>query len=183
MEHGADVSETGGDTDGFTTDALTETTWYRVFVSASESGCEDVYSDEVAVIVSPDISISAQPVGDAICEGGIASLSVTASGSPNITYQWQDSIASGTWADVSEIGGDTDGFTTDALTETTWYRVFVSASESGCEDVYSDEVAVIVSPDISDQCSTSRRCDLRRWYCKFKCDSEWQSEYYLPVAG
>ena len=72
-----------------------------------------------------------------------------ASGSPNILYQWQDSIAAGVWANVSEAGGTTAGFTTDPLTTTTWYRVFVAATEAGCEDIFSTFVAVNVSPDIA----------------------------------
>jgi hypothetical protein len=56
---------------------------------------------------------------------------VIASGSPNIQYQWQDSTALGTWQNVSETGGNTSAFITDPLTQTTWYRVFVFATESG----------------------------------------------------
>ena len=83
------VSEVGGNTSGFVTDPLSQTTWYRIFVYATESGCEDIYSQVVTVVVSPDISISVQPVGGSICTGGNFDLSVTASGSPDIHYQWQ----------------------------------------------------------------------------------------------
>src|SRR5690242_21070142 len=40
--------------------SLTATTVYRVWVNADESGCEDVYSVDVTVTVTPDIAISAQ---------------------------------------------------------------------------------------------------------------------------
>ena len=143
------VSEVGGTTAGFTSDPLSVTTWYRVFISATENGCEDIYSSTVQVTVFPDVAISLQPVGGAICEGGTWPLSVIASGSPNILYQWQDSIAAGVWTNVSEAGGTTAGFTTDPLTTTTWYRVFVAATEAGCEDIFSTVVAVNVSPDIA----------------------------------
>ena len=53
-------------------------------MNADESGCEDLMSANVTVIVTPDISISAQPVGGSICTGGNCDLSVTASGSPDI---------------------------------------------------------------------------------------------------
>jgi hypothetical protein len=66
-------------TAGFTTDPLTASTWYRVYVYAIENGCEDLFSTVVPVIVTPDISISAQPVGGSMCVGGILNLSVTAS--------------------------------------------------------------------------------------------------------
>jgi hypothetical protein len=58
-----------------------------------------------------------------ICVGGTWNLSVSA-GSLNLLYQWQDSTNLGT-QNVSETGGNTAGFTTDPLSVTTYYRVFV----------------------------------------------------------
>src|SRR5690606_31657877 len=110
----------------------TVTTYYRVFVSAIENGCEDIFSTVVTVTVTPDISITTQPVGTTICTGGTWSLSAVAGGSPGLNYQWQDSTATSTWQNISETGGNTAGFTTDVLTETTWYRLILSADENGC---------------------------------------------------
>src|SRR5688572_1185307 len=135
----------GTDQNTYNTGALTQTTTYRVFVNADESGCEDVYSSDVTVIVTPDISISVQPVGGSICTGGNFTLNVTASGSPNIHYQWQ-SFNGTIWVN---IGTDLPTYNTGALTQTTNYRVFVNASENGCDDLYSTEVTVNVFPDIS----------------------------------
>ena len=147
----ANVSETGGTTSSFTTDPLTITTYYRVIIGASENGCDDATSTTATITVFPDISISAQPIDDAICEGGVSTLSVTAQGSPtnNYSYQWQDSIAGGNWANVSETGGTTSSFTTDPLTITTYYRVIIGASENGCEDATSTTATITVFPDIS----------------------------------
>ena len=142
------VTIPGATTSSYNTGALTSTTDYRVFVYATPSGCEDVYSVPATVTVTPDISISGQPVGGSVCTGGTWLLNVTASGSPNLTYQWQDSIVGGTWQNVSEVGGNTASFTTDVLSVTTWYRVFLAASESGCEDLFSTTVMVTVYPDI-----------------------------------
>ncbi|HJW31597.1 MAG TPA: hypothetical protein VJ508_20370, partial [Saprospiraceae bacterium] len=130
----------------YNTGILTNTTLYRVFVYAVENGCEDVYSNEVSVIVTPDISITAQPVGGSICTGGTFSLSVTASGSPNILYQWEQFNGT-TWNMIP--GATLPSYNTGVLTNTTLYRVFVYAEESGCEDVYSAVATVIVTPDIS----------------------------------
>ncbi|HJW30647.1 MAG TPA: hypothetical protein VJ508_15545, partial [Saprospiraceae bacterium] len=130
----------------YNTGILTSTTQYRVFVYANESGCEDVYSAPATVIVTPDISISAQPVGGAICTGGNFTLTVTASGSPNILYQWE--VFDGTnWNAIP--GATLPTYNTGVLTATTQYRVFVYANESGCEDVYSAPATVEVTPDIS----------------------------------
>src|SRR5688500_20343010 len=89
MFNGSTWVSVGTDVPTFNTGALTATTDYRVFVNADESGCEDVYSSIVTVVVTPDISITAQPEGGAICTGGNFNQSVTASGSPDIHYQWQ----------------------------------------------------------------------------------------------
>jgi hypothetical protein len=56
---------------------------------------------------------------EAICVGGTWLLNVIASGSPQINYQWQDSIVGGSWQNVSEVGGTTSTFTTDVLSVTT----------------------------------------------------------------
>jgi hypothetical protein len=141
------VSEPSGTSSAFVSDPLTQTTWYRVFVYATESGCEDFYSTVAQVAVFPDINITAQPVGVNMCVGGTWTLNAIAGGSPNIMYQWQDSTALGTWQDVSEAGGNTPSFTTDPLSVTTWYRLFVFANDNGCEDVYSTTVAVNVFAD------------------------------------
>src|SRR5688500_3897119 len=142
------VSEAGGTTAGFTSDPLSQTTYYRVFVYATENGCEDLYSSVVVVNVFDDIAITAVSDGGSICEGGTWNLNVTATGSPNLLYQWQDSTVLGTWQNVSEAGGTTASFTSDPLSQTTYYRVFVYATQNGCEDLYSDVVAVIIYDDI-----------------------------------
>jgi hypothetical protein len=142
---GTNWANVGADQNTYNTGVLTATTTYRVFVSADESGCEDVTSVEVIVTVTPDIAISAQPIGGSICTGGNFDLSVTASGSPDIHYQWQ-SFDGTNWANV---GADQNTYNTGLLTATTTYRVFVSADESGCEDVTSVEVIVTVTPDIA----------------------------------
>ncbi len=138
----------GANSATYNTGSLTTTTSYRIFVSATEDGCEDVYSNIAIVTVTPDITISGQPAGGSVCVGGTWLLNVVAAGSPGLSYQWQDSIGGGTWQNVSEVGGTTSSFTTDVLTVTTWYRVFVYNNQSGCEDVFSSTVAVLVTPDI-----------------------------------
>ena len=112
---GSTWTATGSDLPTFNTGALTETTTYRVLVNADESGCEDVFSSIVVVNVSPDISITAQPVGGSICTGGNFDLSVTASGSPDIHYQWEVLVGA-VW---TATGSDLPTFNTGALSQTT----------------------------------------------------------------
>jgi hypothetical protein len=89
----------GADLPTYNTGPLSATTNYRVWVNADESGCEDVYSSVVSVIVSPDIVITTQPSNVNECVGGTNTISVTITGgSGTITYQWQQS------ADGSTVG-------------------------------------------------------------------------------
>lgn len=144
--NGTTWSVVGADSPNYNTGTLTNTTSYRVFINADENGCEDLYSSQVTVTVFSDIVISSQPAGGAICTGGNMTLSVTASGSPNIQYQWE--TYNGTsWVTIP--GATTSSYNTGALTSTTDYRVFVYATPSGCEDVYSVPATVTVTPDIS----------------------------------
>src|SRR5690606_25815738 len=99
-----------------------QTTTYRVWVHAEESGCEDLYSQNVVVNVTPDITITADPVGGSVCVGGNFDLTVTASGSPDIHYQWQQQTGPGIW---SLVGLDQNTFNTGDLSQTTTYRVRV----------------------------------------------------------
>ena len=142
---GTDWVDTGLGQADYNTGPLTDTTEYRVLVYADESGCDDQYSNIVSVNVTPDISITAQPVGGSICTGGNFDLSVTASGSPDIHYLWQ--YFDGTdWVDTGLGQAD---YNTGPLTDTTEYRVLMYADESGCDDLYSNVVSVNVTPDIS----------------------------------
>ena len=142
------VFEAGGNSSAFITGALNQTTYYRVIVNAVESGCEAVTSSIVTVTVFDDIQITGLSADGSICQGGTWNLSVVATGSPLLLYQWQDSTATGQWTNVSETGGTSTNFTTDALTQTTYYRVFVYATQNGCEDVFSATVTVNVYDDI-----------------------------------
>jgi hypothetical protein len=134
------------------------------------------------VTVFPDISISSQPIGTDMCVGGTWTLNAVASGSPNIQYQWQDSTALGTWQNVSETGGTTSSFTTDPLSVTTWYRLFVYATENGCEDIYSTTVMVNVVNDPVLTTSGNQNTLCRR-FSHHECNSQWRCwNQCLPMA-
>lgn len=136
---------TGTNQNSFNTGALTSTTLYRVLVYANQNGCETATSNDVTVTVTPDIAITTQPLGGSICTGGDFTMSVIATGSPAISYQWEINTGSG-WSNVS--GATSSTYNTGALTATTQYRVFVYSNVSGCEDIYSNIISVVVTADI-----------------------------------
>ncbi len=75
---------------GATTQAVTVTAAgaYTVQITLANN-CQSTVSDPVTVTVNPLLSISAQPVSQAVCVGAAASFSVTANGTAPLTYQWR----------------------------------------------------------------------------------------------
>ena len=126
------------------------TTYYRVVITDSASGCNSVTSNEAEVIVNADPSITAQPTASqTVCEGGIATVSVTATGGVSLNYQWQSSTSSG--GSFSNIAGANSASYATPTTSagTTYYRVVITDSSSGCNSITSDEAEVIVNADPS----------------------------------
>ncbi|MCD0468471.1 gliding motility-associated C-terminal domain-containing protein [Flavobacterium sp. JAS] len=140
-------SNASATTANFTSEVLNTTTQFRCLVTSSTTNCT-LTSNAVTATVVPDPTITAQPTGATICSGGNDTLSVTATnGTPNLTYQWYSSLNNTTF---SAIGGATSAtYVTPALTQTTYYRVDVSASGNGCTTVTSNVAMVTVLSAIS----------------------------------
>ncbi|MFW0739491.1 PKD domain-containing protein [Flavobacterium sp. T12S277] len=134
-------------TPNFTSGALNATTQFRCLVTSSTTNCI-LTSNSVTATVVPDPSITVQPAGTTICSGGNHTLSVTAAnGTPALTYQWFSSTNNATF---TAIGGATSAtYTTPALTQTTYYKVEVSASGNGCNTITSNVATVTVLSAIS----------------------------------
>jgi SdrD B-like domain len=126
------------------------TVYYQVVVSAGDTGCDAITSTPVSVQVNPDLSITTAPIAIIECVGGNEQLSVVvANGAGAITYQWQSSTTlGGTYTDVS--GATSSTFTPPSVSAgTIFYQVVVSAGETGCDDIISTPVSVLVNPDQS----------------------------------
>ncbi|MBL0183360.1 MAG: hypothetical protein IPP96_14125, partial [Chitinophagaceae bacterium] len=76
---------------------------YTVDVSGD---CGTVTSGDAAVTINAATTISVQPVGGAICPGGNILLSVTASGTGTLHYQWKNG--------VTNVGTDQDSYSATA---------------------------------------------------------------------
>ncbi|WP_299681368.1 PKD-like domain-containing protein [uncultured Tenacibaculum sp.] len=126
------------------------TTYYRVVISDTGSGCNSVTSNESEVIINADPTITSQPLtSQTLCVGATPTdVSITASGGVNgLTYQWQSSATSGgTFADISGANSSTYTPVTTA-SGTTYYRVIISDTGSGCNSVTSNESEVIINAD------------------------------------
>ncbi|KRB59177.1 gliding motility-associated C-terminal domain-containing protein [Flavobacterium sp. Root186] len=134
-------------TPNFASDILNATTQFRCLVTSSVTNCV-LTSNVVTATVVPDPLITVQPTGTTICSGGNYTLSITASnGTPSLNYQWFSSTDNSTFTAVS--GATAATYTTPALTQTTYYKVDVSANGNGCTTTTSTVATVIVLSDIS----------------------------------
>ena len=92
--------------------------------------------------VTTEPSIGTHPQSQNITEGETATLTVVASGSNPLSYQWFQGVA----PDTSQpVGTDSPSFTTPALTETTSYWVRVTNS-AGAADSQTATVTVSTAP-------------------------------------
>jgi hypothetical protein len=141
----------GATTSVYTPDSsVPGTTYYRVLVNATNSGCDQAISNTATAVIAPDLSFTVQPNNLNECIGGTGQLTVViAGGSGTITYQWQSS-PDGTngWANATGPGATTDSYTPPSSSAgTTYYRVLVNASDNGCGQVESNVVVVEIDPD------------------------------------
>ncbi|MCX6244735.1 MAG: tandem-95 repeat protein, partial [Bacteroidetes bacterium] len=151
------ISVTGGSgatSSSYTTAVLASDLYYRCQVTCS---CGNMTSGVAHVTVVPDPSITVNPVGSTICSNTTWAMSVTASGgTPSLNYQWQRSTTGcgGSW---TNIGANSPNYTTAALTQTTYYRVIVSATGNGCNNATSTCATVYV-PRITTSPSSGTIC-------------------------
>jgi uncharacterized protein (TIGR02145 family) len=128
--------------------AVAGTNLIRIRRVCSGTGCNTTAHTEYSWTVVPQPAISVHPIGVTICYGETHSMGVTASGgTPSLNYQWQSSPDNATW---SIIGGATAStYTTTTLTTSTYYRVIVGATGTGCSSTNSNSAHVIVHADLT----------------------------------
>jgi hypothetical protein len=121
----------------FTSPALTTGTSYWVRVT-NPSG--SVNSSAAAVTISQPVSITSNPSGVTINSGATATLSVTASGTAPLTYQWYQGASGVTTSPL--LNATSASFTSPALTTSTSYWVRVT-NPSGSVNSSAAMVTVI----------------------------------------
>jgi formylglycine-generating enzyme required for sulfatase activity len=130
----------GTNSASFTTPTLSATTSYWVRVSNSAGS---VNSTLTTISCSP--TITTQPASQTIASGSTATLTVTASGSDPLTYQWYRGAVGTT---TTPEGTNSASFTTPTLSATTSYWVRVSNSAGS---VNSTLATISCSPTITTQ--------------------------------
>ncbi|HJW29481.1 MAG TPA: hypothetical protein VJ508_09525, partial [Saprospiraceae bacterium] len=149
----ANATGTGSTSTTFTPPSTSAgTTYYRVLVNATGSGCDQAVSNSATAVISPDLVITTQPSNVNECVGGTNTITVAVTGgSGSITYQWQQSAnAGGPFVNSTGTGANTATYTQDSSSPgTTYYRVLVNAANNGCDQVVSNNSIVVINPDLT----------------------------------
>lgn len=101
----------GATSSSYAVGSLATGTYYRINVTSCS---QTLPTAGFLVTVNPVVSISAQPVNNTACSGNPASYAVAASGT-TLTYQWQEKVGAGAFANVTN-GGVYSGATSASLT-------------------------------------------------------------------
>jgi hypothetical protein len=106
-----------------------------------------MFTDEGWTIASPSTgpSITSQPASQAIVSGSTATMTVMASGTAPLSYQWYVGASGNT---STPVGANSNSFTTPPLTTTTNYWVRVSNSVSFA-DSNTATITVVLGPSIT----------------------------------
>ena len=135
----------GANSSSYTTPSLTTTTNYSVIVFNRVAGAEAMSGPATITVIpySPP-AIATEPVSQAIVNGQTATLTVAATGTPPLAYQWYQGQGGNT---SMPIGGATgSSYTTPALTTTTSYWVLVSTLVQGQSgSIASNTVTITVN--------------------------------------
>jgi|GEM_PF-2703459 len=114
------------------------TTTYTLTATGS-NGCTD--NDQVTVTVEPAPNVTA--TGETVCTGETATvMGTTTGGLGTPTYQWQYSAGGSVWHNIQ--GATSINYTTSALSASTYYRLEVGYTGTGCGIVYSNAALVEV---------------------------------------
>jgi formylglycine-generating enzyme required for sulfatase activity len=139
---GTTTTPVGTNSSSFTTLALTESASYWVRVS-NAAGTVDSTAATVTVNAAPP-TITTQPASTTITSGSTATLSVVATGTAPLSYQWYQGAVGIT---TSPVGANSESFTTPALTATTTYWVRVSNVAAGVNSALATvTVAAVTTP-------------------------------------
>lgn len=123
----------------YTSNPLTETTRFRVAVV--NGAYDEVFSEYTEVLVNP-VSVGGIVGGGApICSGN-TSDELILSGYVGTIMNWESSVSP--FTDWITIENTLDTYTSEALTETTYFRAVVKSGV--CDAVESDYTVVIVNP-------------------------------------
>ncbi|TFV93723.1 hypothetical protein E4S40_15885, partial [Algoriphagus kandeliae] len=118
---------------------------YPFEVNASGGSCAGTTTETGTITVTPETEITSQPVGETVCQNGsVTDLSVAATGTGTISYEWFVN-SSNSYSGATSVGtGATH--TPDISNDGTFYY-FATATSATCGSVNSDIVQLTVTPE------------------------------------
>ena len=135
----------GTDAASFTPDVSTAGTYY--FYVTVSGDCSSATSAVATVVVNANTSISSDPSGYSVCAGGSATdLSVSASGTGTLHYQWYSNTSNSN-SGGSAVGTDAASYTPDVSTAGTYY--FYVTVSGDCSSATSAVATVVVNANTS----------------------------------
>jgi hypothetical protein len=155
----------------YTTDPLTVDTPFWVRVS-NEYDNADSYTATIWMNVPPQITV--QPTNQTVAQGKSAILTVTASGTPPLTYQWYAGDSGDTSNPIN--GATQSAFTTSLLYSTHHYWVRVSNVES------ADSEAVTITIESAFTAAPGRAYLTTPAVTLTWSGTQWASNYEVWVA-
>jgi hypothetical protein len=135
----------GATVNSYTTPSLTTTTDYWVRVS-SLHGAADSNTATISIGVAPNVTT--QPESQTIVSGQTATMTVVASGTPTLTYQWYVGTSGDTANPI--VDATTSSATTPPLAVTTAYWVRVT-NLYGTADSTTATISIGVAPSVTTQ--------------------------------
>jgi hypothetical protein len=118
--------------DGETTQSIVVTTNGTFWVTVTNaSGCTSAQSASVTVAVNPATAITQQPASKTITRNTTTSLSVTATGTGTLHYQWYNPTSPNNNDTTRPVGTDSPNFTTPKLSHGTYYYYVVVTGSCG----------------------------------------------------
>ncbi|WP_435356044.1 PA14 domain-containing protein [Emticicia sp. SJ17W-69] len=130
----------------YITPVLSSTTYYKVIITQTGSGCGSVTSSASTITVLPDPTVSVTVSNGTICTGGTSILTANVvGGTGTTTYQWQSSNDNVSFTNIS--GATSVTYTTPSLSSTTYYKVIITQTGNGCGSVTSTASTITVLPD------------------------------------
>ena len=134
----------------YTTDPLTQTTWYKVTYSPSNCGSSTIATQiTVAAALTSNTVTASQS-----CTDGSTSITIDGTAITGASYQWQISTTSISTGFSNIIGATSEDYVlpTNILSQTTWYRRVASSSNCGAN---TSTGVVVYSPISNNQISNS----------------------------
>ncbi|MBS0028708.1 gliding motility-associated C-terminal domain-containing protein [Chitinophaga sp. 22321] len=145
----------------YTPAALPQSTWYRRIVNSGS--CSDT-SAAIMITVNPLLLPGVIAGNQTFCGNGdpVAFTQTTPAtgGSGTYTYRWQSSVNNNTFNDIA--GATLVTYDAPAVSQTTYFRRIVSSTGSGCADMISDTLTVLINavPTIAAAGGDQQLCDV-----------------------